>query len=251
MPLIVVDLLCYLTGGHHGNEEISATITRALKMLKERVAPKPKKREAGLKYEKANRHLRKTSTLSSLLVRPTAVSFATIVPPLKNYPEEIDTEYSSDSDTSQPGDRVAIEKEIRDITNRVHAIKPPQIKNVSAKMYELFKVLSEVNPKRLAKIARRNEIHSKTIHDFEEEKPQLTDYSMSEKSLVKGFAQAFEEKCDIFARVLYIKLSGLKDYCRIGFHQFYSVLLPLLVSPFFNPFRMRISKRKTWRCSRF
>jgi hypothetical protein len=140
-------------------------------MLRERVAPKPKKREAGLKYDKSSRYLRKTTTLTSLLVRPSAVSFATIVPPLKNYPEEIETEYSSDSDTSQPGDRVAIETDIKDITNRVHAIKPPQIKNVSAKMYELFKTLSEVNPKRLAKISKRNEIHRKTIHDFEEEKP--------------------------------------------------------------------------------
>jgi len=43
MPLIVIDLLCYLTGGRHGNEEISAAITRAIRMLKERVAAKPKR----------------------------------------------------------------------------------------------------------------------------------------------------------------------------------------------------------------
>jgi hypothetical protein len=115
MPLIVVDLLCYLTGGHHGNEEVSAAITCAIKMLKERVAPKTKNKK-GLKYDKAARHPRKTTTLTSLLIRPSAVSFATIVPPLKNYPEEIETDYSSDSDTSQHGERATIEKDKRDAT---------------------------------------------------------------------------------------------------------------------------------------
>jgi len=67
MPLIVIDLLCYLTGGFHGNEEISAAITLAIKMLKERVAAKPKKdRREALKYDK--KHHRKVTSLSGLLI---------------------------------------------------------------------------------------------------------------------------------------------------------------------------------------
>jgi len=83
----------------------------------------------------------------------------------------------------------------------------------------MFKTVSEVNPKRLTKIAKFNEIKKKSsLGDYEERKPELADYSLSEASLIAGFSSAFDAGCDVFARIIYIKASELRDYCRISFN---------------------------------
>jgi len=56
-------------------------------------------------------------------------------------------------------------------------------------MERIFKIVSEVNPKRLLHIAKYNEIQKKSSHgDYDERKPDLADYTLSEASLVAGFA---------------------------------------------------------------
>lgn len=57
----------------------------------------------------------------------------------------------------------------------------------------------------------------------------LSMYSITEASLRANFQKLFGFPCDIFARILYMKMSGNKDHAKISFVQFGSIFMELLV----------------------
>jgi hypothetical protein len=42
-------------------------------------------------------------------------------------------------------------------------------------------------------------------------------YWITERSLVSNFHKVFQHRCDIFAKILYIKMSDKKDFAKIDF----------------------------------
>ena len=56
----------------------------------------------------------------------------------------------------------------------------------------------------------------------------LSMYSITEASLRTNFKKLFGYPCDIFARILYMKMSGNKDYAKINFVQFRSIFMEFL-----------------------
>lgn len=125
-------------------------------MLKERVAPRKKRKEDGSKYAtKGSRSLlnKDESAISELLIRPSAISFARIVPPLKHFPEEIESDHESDNETF--GSNPLVDKDIKDLQDIVEKAKPGQIKFsiIRNRMNDFFKLLSDVSAKKLMKIS--------------------------------------------------------------------------------------------------
>lgn len=60
------------------------------------------------------------------------------------------------------------------------------------------------------------------------ESKYLSSYFITEQSLRSNFSKLFEDECDIFARILYLKMSNNKDHARINFIQFIKVFQNLL-----------------------
>ena len=57
----------------------------------------------------------------------------------------------------------------------------------------------------------------------------LSMYSITEASLRANFKKLFGHSCDIFARILYLKMAGNKDHAKINFVQFGSIFMEFLV----------------------
>ena len=56
----------------------------------------------------------------------------------------------------------------------------------------------------------------------------LAGYALTEQSILKGFSSLFHHKCDLFAKILYLKLSRQKDQARIDFMRFAEVVMGLI-----------------------
>jgi len=50
---------------------------------------------------------------------------------------------------------------------------------------------------------------------------------MTESSLRDGFVNLFGERCDIFAKLLYIKASACVDHCKLSVMDFHSMFSPI------------------------
>jgi len=57
----------------------------------------------------------------------------------------------------------------------------------------------------------------------------LSMYSITEASLRANFEKLFGFPCDIFARILYMKMTGNKDHAKINFVQFGSIFMDFLI----------------------
>ena len=95
MPLIIVDLFTYITGQEH-------TVKKAMKLLNERVPSKRKEKIRKLKYGEGGSTLSHGEGALSKLGAKLADAFAKKVfekiPPLKEYPDEIESDDSNISD---------------------------------------------------------------------------------------------------------------------------------------------------------
>ena len=60
------------------------------------------------------------------------------------------------------------------------------------------------------------------------DEPNVLEYHITEKTLTENFEKVFGYKCDIFAKLIYVKLSGNKDCATINFPEFLSLFMPLL-----------------------
>ena len=56
----------------------------------------------------------------------------------------------------------------------------------------------------------------------------ISNYFITEKSIRNNFESVFGHKCDIFARVIYLKLAGMKDYSKINFVRFFNLFINVL-----------------------
>ena len=95
MPLIIVDLFTYITGQER-------TITKAMKLLNERVASKRKEKIKKVKYGDGGTSLNPGLNALSFLGNQLANHFQKRVfekiPPLKEYPDEIESDDTNISD---------------------------------------------------------------------------------------------------------------------------------------------------------
>jgi hypothetical protein len=62
----------------------------------------------------------------------------------------------------------------------------------------------------------------------ERESKYLSLYQITEASLRQNFEHLFGFPCDIFARILYLKMTGTKDHAKINFVQFGAIFFDLL-----------------------
>lgn len=56
----------------------------------------------------------------------------------------------------------------------------------------------------------------------------LSTFQITEQSLINNFQKLFGHKCDIFAKILYMKMVRNKDHAKINFLQFVDVFMDLL-----------------------
>lgn len=89
-----------------------------------------------------------------------------------------------------------------------------------------YRKIAEHDPKKAKKLAIKNAKLS--VEDKEE--PKILDVYLTEKSLTNGFEKLMGAKCDIFAKMLYIKASKCLDYCKLTIVEFYNIFHPLMVS---------------------
>lgn len=93
-------------------------------------------------------------------------------------------------------------------------------------MLHVFKDLSEVNHKKAARLFK---INSNSQLE-EKEEPNLTDFEMTEQTILRGFKLVFGVECQIFARLIYVKCAGLKDFAKLNMMNLYEQFMGLLVS---------------------
>ena len=89
----------------------------------------------------------------------------------------------------------------------------------------MFREFSSVESRKAKKLAN---INLKRAPD-DQEYGRVQDYFMTEQSMRVGFTRMFG-RCDVFAKLLYMKASGLKENCKLSFHDFYKLFIPLWVS---------------------
>lgn len=75
--------------------------------------------------------------------------------------------------------------------------------------------------------------------------PSLHEYTVTEQSILKNFEQAFGSKCDVFAKILYVKASGCLDHCKLSFKQICDVFTPLIVSKLLICLGCKVGKKKS------
>jgi hypothetical protein len=69
----------------------------------------------------------------------------------------------------------------------------------------------------------------KTLAEHRErESKYLSLYRITETSLRQNFEHLFGFPCDIFARILYLKMTGTKDHAKINFIQFGTIFFDLM-----------------------
>jgi hypothetical protein len=78
--------------------------------------------------------------------------------------------------------------------------------------------------------ARKLHIKNTKLSTDEREEPKIIDIYMTEKSMVDGFEKLIGARCDIFAKLLYIKASKNLDHCKLTIVDFYNLFAPLKVS---------------------
>ncbi len=86
-------------------------------------------------------------------------------------------------------------------------------------MERVFKKISIVEKRKAEKLLKIN----KKLPVEEWEEPKLCDYVVSEQSLADGFESVFGARCDIMAKLLYIKCSGHRDFVKVNMVEFYSM----------------------------
>lgn len=64
--------------------------------------------------------------------------------------------------------------------------------------------------------------------DRERESKYLSLYQITEASLRQNFEHLFGFPCDIFARILYLKMTDTKDHAKINFIQFGTIFFDLM-----------------------
>jgi hypothetical protein len=89
-----------------------------------------------------------------------------------------------------------------------------------------FRKVAIHDPKKAKKLA----ISNAKLSADEREEPKIMDVWLTEKSLTEKFADLFGYKCDIIAKMLYIKASKCLDYSKLTIVDFYNMFSPLVVS---------------------
>jgi hypothetical protein len=73
----------------------------------------------------------------------------------------------------------------------------------------------------------------------------VIDYVMTEESIRNNFSKLFDSDCDIFARLLYIKMAKCKDLCQLTFIDFVNFFVSFYVRKLnFNCFRLTTELRE-------
>lgn len=89
---------------------------------------------------------------------------------------------------------------------------------MEAKIKELQKIINNPN------MWERMTSAFKTLTEpRRKESKYLSSYYITEQSMRRNFSKLFDDECDIFARILYLKMSNNKDHARINFIQFIKV----------------------------
>jgi hypothetical protein len=78
--------------------------------------------------------------------------------------------------------------------------------------------------------ARKLRLKNTKLSLDEHEEPKIIDIYMTEKSMVEGFESLIGTRCDVFAKLLYIKASKNLDHCKLTIVDFYNIFSPLKVS---------------------
>lgn len=139
-----------------------------------------------------------------------------LVPPLKDVPDEIYEDSANDSDYKLS--RIETETKVREIMKDLgpHAYR---------RFESAYRKIAVHDPKKAKKLVVKNAKLS--LEDREE--PKILDVWLTETSLVEGFERLLGAKCDIFAKMLYIKASKCLDYCKLTIVDFYNIVYPLMV----------------------
>lgn len=75
---------------------------------------------------------------------------------------------------------------------------------------------------------------NQSIDSDDLKKPKLKDLYITEQSLTNSFNLVFGVKCDILAKLIYIKASKCRNNCKLTIIELYQLFKPLLVSYIFN-----------------
>jgi hypothetical protein len=59
---------------------------------------------------------------------------------------------------------------------------------------------------------------------------KIQDYYMTEESLLQGFEKLFGHRCDILAKMLYMKASRGFEDAKLSLRDFYNLFQPFMVS---------------------
>lgn len=78
--------------------------------------------------------------------------------------------------------------------------------------------------------AKKLQETNKKLAPEDREEPKIVDIYMTEKSMVDGFEKLIGARCDVFAKMLYIKAAKNIDHCKLTIIDFYNLFAPLMVS---------------------
>ena len=59
------------------------------------------------------------------------------------------------------------------------------------------------------------------------ERCKVYDYWITEESMRENFGKVFGSDCDIMAKLLYVKMSGMRERAKISFMEFITLFIPL------------------------
>jgi len=82
------------------------------------------------------------------------------------------------------------------------------------------------DPKKAKKLEEKN----KKLHADDREEPKLQEMYMTERSMMDGMEKLIGSRCDVFAKMLYLKVAKNIDHCKLTLMDFHSLFAPLMVS---------------------
>lgn len=196
VPLLIVDLVSYLTGQTY-------EVKKAMKLLKERVEPKrisrieaQKKASAGL-----------VGAFNKMLGQSVEKKLFKVIPPLKDFPEEIESEDSDASETYSVAEQARclgfdIEKFKQAWIGTTVGPGQQEKRLTFASLENFYINYAKIKWKR-----RKKHVDERT----------LVDYELDETSFLEGWRKNVGPDSDIVAKIIYIRASEKKDHVHFNF----------------------------------
>ena len=243
IPAIILDFVSYLTGAFESEQSTKLTV-KAMKMLYERVQPIVYREPLSSALASAfpaggdkSPYMKKEGNLlhPDLKVKAKLSRKNKIIPPFKDVPAEIyDDGPGLDQD---PLAQMDLEAQIRKIRAYLGEKKYLHFER-------LFRKIAEPTPK-LGKKAHPDDRHLHIVVGVDEEM-KVSEMSMTEKTLTEGFERAFGARCDIFAKLIYMKTSRKREHARCSIVDLYRVFEEITVNILdsSNSFRLPIETEK-------